>query len=115
MDTNDKAAEALRLAQTLNNRQGCEDEAADMLREYAALLQAQPAEAGRVPPTNEQWCAAVEGTGFLTAFLAGWKGSESCKRNQMESQVQGWIDSVKELHRLYDVSKKPGILPKEQP
>ena len=42
MDTKDKAAEALRLAQTLNNRQGCEDEAADMLREYAALLQAQP-------------------------------------------------------------------------
>lgn len=42
MDTKDRAAEALRLAQTLNNRQGCEDEAADMLREYAALLQDQP-------------------------------------------------------------------------
>lgn len=52
---------------------------------------------------REQWRKAVDGLGMLRTFLAGWKQSEACKNNEMQTQVQGWMDGINELYRLYDL------------
>lgn len=69
MDTKDRAAEALRLAEQLDSLVIIDEvgsnnplakESAAMLREYAALLQAQPAEAGvvHVCPARDIECGS---------------------------------------------------------
>lgn len=96
MSPQDKAAEALRLAQTLNNRQGCEDEAADMLREYAALLQAQPAEAQRLEAENEalkkdaaafEWLLNVPASAVHDISLRQWLWKRPWGPDKMRAMI----------------------------
>jgi len=35
--------------------------------------------------------------GNLKSFLAGWKLSDSCKRNEMELQVDKWISGLQAI------------------
>lgn len=49
----------------------------------------------------EGWRNAVQKLGNLSSFLAGWKLSESCIRNDMGTEVSRWIDGLSELYKLY--------------
>lgn len=49
----------------------------------------------------ERWCLAVEKLGTLRAFLAGWRGTESCRRNGLESTVDEWDAGLAALGGLY--------------
>lgn len=108
MSPQDKAAEALRLAHLLNGRYALSHEyyvaSAALLREYAALLQARPAEAGRVPLTDEQLLAiAREEAHGDTIKLAREVGPYA-------------VTEVTHVYRSIAraIERHHGILPKEQ-
>lgn len=123
MSPQDKAAEALRLADELAalvNTYPQEDEdtpggycsvfdeqldtAASWLREYAALLQAQPAEAGRVPLTDNEIDLLMRSIGLTLA---------DDNDSRMENHA-GWERSQRrKIARA--IERHHGILPKEQP
>lgn len=52
---------------------------------------------------RERWREAVKKLGALRPFLAGWRDSEPCRRNEMQATVQQWIDGIGDLHSLYDL------------
>lgn len=80
-------------------------------KKAAAMLEAQAAElaalradiAEHVRITSEQATeiealrAAAEKLHLVRIFLLGWKGSEPCKRNNMEQEVERWISAFDEL------------------
>lgn len=122
MSNNDKAAEALRLADELAalvDTYPQEDEdtpggycsvfdeqldtAASWLREYAALLQAQPAEAGRVPLTDNEIDLLMRSIGLTLA---------DDNDSRMENHA-GWERSQRrKIARA--IERHHGILPKEK-
>lgn len=53
------------------------------------------------------WRNALQKLSGLRSFLAGWKLSESCIRNDMGTEVSRWIDGLSELYGLYSAAPAP--------
>jgi hypothetical protein len=69
-----------------------------------AIKQALAAPVQKPIGNNSTFRAAVEKINMLPSFLAGWKGTEGCRNNRMEAQVQDWIDGIKDLFKIYSAT-----------
>lgn len=47
--------------------------------------------------------AAILKIGNVRAFLAGWRLSEPCRRNEMEREVGKWVEGCDDLFESYDI------------
>lgn len=53
--------------------------------------------------TLEALTAAILKIGNVRAFLAGWRLSEPCRRNEMEREVGKWVEGCDDLFESYDI------------